>query len=204
MSGERRVRDDRRSKRTRRLVTSAMTELLVEMPYDQITIAAILERADIGRATFYAHFRDKLDVVDAVAAEMFEGVATPRALPGSSSLPALELFRHAAERAASLRAMLDTPSGEVFWRESQKAWSAAIERSLGPQRGRPGGAATPAIAAQFVTGGFAAVLRWWLRGGMPYTPEQMALMTQALLPATFPLPTPAPNATRSKPAGEPA
>ena len=159
-----------------------MAALLVEMPYDQITIKAILDRADIGRATFYSHFRDKLDVVDAVATEMFGGLAVPSTLPGESPLPALELFRHGAERATSLRAMLDTPGGEVFWRESLRAWSAAIERSFAQQRGRPAGSIPPAVAAQFVTGGFAAVLRWWLREGMPYTPEQMATMTQVLLP----------------------
>jgi AcrR family transcriptional regulator len=182
MGEDRRQRDDRRSRRTRRLVTAAMSELLVEMAYDQITIQAILDRADIGRATFYNHFRDKLDVVDAVAAEMLQGVAIPSVPPGSSALPIADLFRHAAERATSLRAMLDTPSGEVFWRESQKAWSAAIERSYASPRGRPGGTVPAPLAAEFVTGGFTAILRWWLREGMPYTPDQMAVMAQALLP----------------------
>ena len=180
MDTERGSATDRRSRRTRRLVTAAMTELLVETPYDRITVQAILDRADIGRATFYHHFRDKLDVVDAVAADMFEGIPASRS--GAGDLPLVELFRHAAERHTSLRAMLDAPGAEVFWRESHEALSGVIERLRGGSSGEQRPAASPAVAAQFVAGGLISVLRWWLRAGMPYPPEQMAALIEALTP----------------------
>jgi AcrR family transcriptional regulator len=178
-------KDDRRSRRTRRLVTAAMTELLLEKPWDDITVQAILDRADIGRATFYHHFRDKLDVVDAVAAEMFEGLhdADPLTTSGGS-LPVRGLFRHAAERYRSLRAMLDTPGAEVFWTQSHAALCAAIESSLVAPAARRSRSAVPApIQAQFVAGALLGVLKWWLREGMPHPPEQMAAMFEALMPA---------------------
>ena len=122
---------DRRTRRTRRLVIEAMTQLLMELPFEKITVQAIIDRADIGRATFYQHFRDKLDVVDAVAADMFEGLHEAQPERGADGrLPVLGLFRHAQERATSLRAMLDTPGGSVFWSQSHKALAAAIEASL--------------------------------------------------------------------------
>jgi hypothetical protein len=46
-------KQDRRSQRTRRLVSSAMTELLREKRYDAITVQDLLDRAGIGRSTFY-------------------------------------------------------------------------------------------------------------------------------------------------------
>jgi len=49
-------KQDRRSQRTRRQVRSAMTDLLREKRYDAITVQDLLDRADIGRSTFYAHF----------------------------------------------------------------------------------------------------------------------------------------------------
>jgi len=175
---------DRRTRRTRRAVTDAMAQLLMEQPFERITVQAIIDRADIGRATFYQHFRDKLDVVDAVSAEMFEGLHD--AQPGDASdgrLPVLGLFRHAAERATSLRAMLDTPGGSVFWAQSQAALVAAIEGALSrPAPGALRPAVPPAVQAQFVAGALLGTLQWWLRAGMPYPPERMAAMFEALLP----------------------
>jgi AcrR family transcriptional regulator len=176
------MKDDRRSRRTRRLVTAAMAELLLERPFDEITVQAILDRADVGRSTFYQHFRDKLDVIDAVAAEMVEGATAGGAGGLPPSLPIAELFRHAAERYKSLRAMLDVPGNDVFWRESQAAWAAAIEASIAAGLGRQRAGVPPAVAAQFITGAAVAVLKWWLREGMPYPPEQIASMVESLVP----------------------
>lgn len=50
---------DRRVRRTRKLLHSAFLELVIEKGYDKITIQDILDRADVGRSTFYVHFRDK-------------------------------------------------------------------------------------------------------------------------------------------------
>jgi AcrR family transcriptional regulator len=164
-----------------------MTGLLLEKPYDDITVQAILDRADIGRATFYHHFRDKLDVVDAVAAEMFEGVHDADPLTASSGrLPVLGLFRHAAERYRSLRAMLDTPGGDVFWTQSQASLCAAIESSLATPARRARSTVPAPIQAQFVAGALLGVLKWWLREGMPHSPEQIAAMFETLSPLNAP------------------
>ncbi|GCE29740.1 hypothetical protein KDA_52240 [Dictyobacter alpinus] len=45
--------------RTQRLVSSAFAELIGEKPYEEILVQDILDRADIGRTTFYAHYFDK-------------------------------------------------------------------------------------------------------------------------------------------------
>lgn len=103
----------------------------------------------------------------------------------SGALPVLGLFRHAAERHRSLRAMLDTPGGEVFWTQSHATLCAAIESSLAAPAARRAPLAVPAtIQAQFVAGALLGVLTWWLREGMPYPPEQVAAMVESLLPLT--------------------
>jgi AcrR family transcriptional regulator len=56
-------KQDRRSQRTYHLVRTAMMALLLEKRYDAITVQDILDRADIGRSTFYTHFYDKEDVL---------------------------------------------------------------------------------------------------------------------------------------------
>src|SRR5215469_232412 len=63
---------DRRSQRTRRLVISAIMELIAEKSYDAITVQDLLDRANIGRSTFYSHYFDKEDVLTALAEQMLE------------------------------------------------------------------------------------------------------------------------------------
>src|SRR5262245_57855262 len=56
-------RVDRRVRRTRRLLREALLSLTLEKGYDQVTVQEVLDRADVGRATFYAHFTDKDDLL---------------------------------------------------------------------------------------------------------------------------------------------
>src|SRR5215471_4694864 len=56
------TKTDRRSERTRKLLQNALIDLIAERGYAAITIQAIVDRADVGRTTFYLHFRDKDDL----------------------------------------------------------------------------------------------------------------------------------------------
>src|SRR5258707_301232 len=53
---------DRRVRRTRRALREALVALIVERGYEKVTVQDVLDRADIGRSTFYAHYRDKDDL----------------------------------------------------------------------------------------------------------------------------------------------
>lgn len=54
---------DRRVRRTRHAMHRALIELMMERPYDRITVSDVIARADVGRSTFYAHYRDKDDLL---------------------------------------------------------------------------------------------------------------------------------------------
>ncbi len=51
--------EDRRVQRTRQLLEQALLALLEEQDYESITVQQITDRANLGRATFYLHYRDK-------------------------------------------------------------------------------------------------------------------------------------------------
>ena len=51
-------KQDRRSQRTRHLLSAALVQLIREKDYNAITVSDIIERANIGRSTFYSHYRD--------------------------------------------------------------------------------------------------------------------------------------------------
>src|SRR5438132_8621083 len=53
---------DRRTSRTRHSLSSALVKLVEEKRFDDITVQDVIDRADVGRSTFYSHFRDKEDL----------------------------------------------------------------------------------------------------------------------------------------------
>src|SRR5258706_16136663 len=57
------VKNDRRVDRTMAALRTALIELIQEKHYDSITVQDIIDRANVGRSTFYTHFRDKEDVL---------------------------------------------------------------------------------------------------------------------------------------------
>ena len=57
-------KEDPRVKRTRNLILAAFDELLPEKGFRSLTVQDITDKAEINRATFYAHFNDKYDLLD--------------------------------------------------------------------------------------------------------------------------------------------
>src|SRR3954466_12612335 len=56
-------KEDRRIQRTRQLLLQALFSLIQEKGFDAVTVQDIIDRADIGRSTFYVHFVDKEDLL---------------------------------------------------------------------------------------------------------------------------------------------
>ncbi|MFF0542171.1 TetR/AcrR family transcriptional regulator [Nocardia thailandica] len=60
---------DRRVRRTRGLLHRALIELMMERGYERVTVADVIDRADVGRSTFYSHYRDKDDLLQVSTTE---------------------------------------------------------------------------------------------------------------------------------------
>jgi AcrR family transcriptional regulator len=179
----RKDKQDRRSQRTRRLISSAMAELMSEKSYDAITVQDLLDRADIGRSTFYSHYFDKEDVLASVAEEMLEMLSQQLSQrnAGQGIIPSLELFQHAYQNHQYFRAMLRGQAREVLWDAAQTSLSKTIEQTLATTFAQKPSPSVPLpVMSQYLAGAFLNLLKCWLTAEMPYSPEQMDEMFQQL------------------------
>ncbi|HSJ87655.1 MAG TPA: TetR/AcrR family transcriptional regulator [Anaerolineales bacterium] len=163
---------DRRSQRTRHLLSTALVSLIREKGYDSITVSDIIQRANVGRSTFYAHYRDKDDLFVGEMDRVIE-VLGQRAPDEEETLffPSLGLFRHVGEEYELYKALIWTPGIDLLIKHMQKLLSQRIKLRL-EQSGQSYDMPLP-ILANFIAGNFLTLLKWWLENKRVYSPEQM-------------------------------
>lgn len=172
-------KQDRRSQRTRHLLSEALVELIREKDYNTITVSDIIDRANVGRSTFYAHYQDKDDLFVGELDRVIEVLS--RRIPKqeeSPFFPSLGLFRHVGEEYELYKALLWSSGIDLLIKHLQKSLSQRIEQGL-KESGKEFDVASP-ILANFVAGSFLTLLRWWLDNKMIYSPEQMDEIFQKL------------------------
>lgn len=175
-------KQDRRSQRTIRLINAAMIDLLSEKRYTDITVQDILDRADVGRSTFYTHYYDKEDVFEGVAEQMLASFNQQlQQAEAGQLLPALELFRHVQEGQRLFQNLLGGQGEEMIWKAVQTILSRSIEQSLVSMLvGKRPPSVPLAVMAQYLAGAFLNLLKWWIEAEMPYSPERMDEIFQQL------------------------
>ncbi len=173
---DREPRTDRRVHRTRQLLLNALTDLILEQDYEKITVQDIIDRADVGRATFYSHFRDKDDLLlsgaEALRAALDAFLA--QVGPGTGAWDySLALFRHIEARRQVFKALLRQRSGNVLLEHMQKTQMTALRKHLEkglPKNRRP---VPPDVVAQYLVSGFLGLLLWWLDNDIVCSAEQL-------------------------------
>ena len=90
---------DRRIQKTRDLLHRALAALIREKPYDSISVKEILDRADVGRSTFYTHYRDKDELLVSAIHDLLASVQsdnTPSSAKRSERMLgfSLPIFEH--------------------------------------------------------------------------------------------------------------
>jgi AcrR family transcriptional regulator len=183
------TRHERRRLQTRKLLIQTTLQLVLEKGYDSISIQDITDRADLGRGTFYIHFKDKEEVVWTAFRELFQELEQEahkhldRNLPQVEYFGLLNIFRHAdknrdlylvmfgGQGSAILTARVQDFLADVFVYDIRNAPPPPEVNFNLPEE----------IEAQLLTGVISRLLYWWLETPNDYTAEQMAAMTYMAL-----------------------
>jgi AcrR family transcriptional regulator len=180
---------DRRVERTTRALGAALVALMLEQPFDRITVQDILDRAGVGRSTFYAHFRNKHDVLF-TDYERVLGVmerALDHDFAGEQRVaPVKELFSHVREAHQLVDALRASGQLERMWDEGVAHFARMIERRIVLTSADANGDAMPrALASRVLAGALIEMLKWWLDRDPGFSPEQMDRMFHDLVRNTL-------------------
>lgn len=173
---------DRRQRKTRDGIFKAFVQLLSKKHYNQITVGEIIEKADIGRATFYAHFETKDFLLKALCEELFCHVFDCIGKRNeehkhifSCDAPDsvfLHLLRHLKNNDNNILKLLSCQNNELFlgyFKESLKGLMESQALQWKTQNNIP-----DAFWVHYVCNTFVETVRWWISNEMKETPEQIA------------------------------
>jgi AcrR family transcriptional regulator len=173
---------DRRVRRTQNLLAKALIALTLEKGYEAVTIRDITQRADIGYATFFRHYRDKdellEDVLDVVLAELVDVVIQPPAPEADPATIGTLIFRYVQEHSEVCRVLLDSRGSTALVQRMIEAGSLRVLQDNVPL---PESVVPPEVAANHLVASSVALISWWLEREMPYPPERMGVIYAELI-----------------------
>jgi AcrR family transcriptional regulator len=168
-----RTKKDRRVERTQQLVREAMLALIREKGFEALTVQEIIDRANVGRATFYAHFDNKDDLLvsgfedlrASLKARQREGWSSGRTVEQRALAFSQHFFEHTQEYRDVFRTMVGKRSGALVERMLHKLVVDLVREDVREALPRTDNAGVPPEAlVQFIAGALFGVLTWWLDG----------------------------------------
>jgi AcrR family transcriptional regulator len=184
---------DRRVQRTQQLLQTALISLIQEKGFEALSVQDIIDRANVGRATFYAHFDNKEDLLVSrldglrTSLQARQRLALSQASHTDDRVFAYsrEMFVHVNEHRAVFRSMVGKRSGAVIQQLFHKMLVDLVREDIKAMLPRSAGNATPIEAVvQLVAGGLFGLVLWWVDGRMQLSIEEVdALFRRLALPA---------------------
>lgn len=171
---------DRRQKKTREAIFKALSALLEKKKYNHITVQDIIDQADIGRTTFYAHFDTKDALLEAMCTDIFthvfsEELSCEKTHDFSGNHSGLKarlthILYHLQDSRTDITGILSCESGELFMDYFKKYLSEMFQKYPGILHSE----APVPFQLHYLSGSFAETVRWWISEKMEHTPEEVA------------------------------
>jgi AcrR family transcriptional regulator len=178
---------DRRVKKTLQLLQNALIELIPEKGYDAVTIQEILDRADVGRSTFYAHFENKDEVFEQRNRQLIDRQAIEGRMKSEDqttpNLP-FKLLLFIEDNRYFFKALLgkqgkgllNQPVYDYLFTQAHQHITLLIP-------GAESDARKLDIIVHYYVNAFVGVLIWWLEQDLPISSQELGdLLKQLTLP----------------------
>jgi AcrR family transcriptional regulator len=177
---------DARVRRTRNALGDALIALIQEKPFADVTVQEVLDRAGIGRSTFYAHFHDKDDLFLSDLEDFFEMMSTlllRRHEVSNRIAPVREFFAHVGENRHLHSALLASGKLRDFQEMAQEYFARAIDLRLAElPSSRTLATAQRTAMAQAYAGALLSLMSWWIHHGCTPSPEEMDSLFHQMAP----------------------
>ena len=173
---------DRRQQKTRAAIFGAFERLLAQQPYSKITVQEIIDGANVGRSTFYAHFETKDALLRDLCTELFDHVFKDRPgmthafslSQGDSHTVVAHILYHLRDEGPTLTRLLTGESSDVFITFFTDYLSEVLYTSLVNHLPRRNSRVPEDFLQNHITGSFVNMVQWWIEGDMQESPEELA------------------------------
>lgn len=182
---------DRRQKKTRSAIFAAFSALLSKKPYSKITVQEIIDAADVGRTTFYAHFETKDDLLKALCEELFGHIISSAMdcththglyFPGNAPESVFcHLLQHLQENDNNILELLSCESSEIFLRYFKDSLNILIKNQFVNQNRRNNPQIPEDFLINHISGSFVEMILWWTKGRMKQSPEELDRYFRAVI-----------------------
>ncbi len=169
---------DRRIRRTRRLLAEALISLALETDYDEISVKSVTQRADIGYATFYRHFKSKDELLMYLYRSALFDLKTKLAAVDSLRAEAEVVFEHARASRRIYRLYYRLPESNSVRQYIQAEFRDMLLERYEP---REGANIPPEVALNHIELSASALIDWFLDNLDSYTPQEVTAMYTDLI-----------------------
>lgn len=180
---------DRRTRKTQLCIREALFNLMSEKAYSKITIQDIIDRANVGRSTFYFHYETKDDLLRECVEDILQGYFEnygDSIIEQKRIIPIAELLEHIRENSRVMKGILHSESGEFFLQQVQEFWGNKvlnyIEDNQNPNKV---GEVPKDVVAMHVASTMIWMLRWWFDGKTKYTAWELDGYFQKLIKSSL-------------------
>ncbi len=178
-------KSDRRIQRTQDALRRALVELILEKGYPKITVQNIIDRANVGRSTFYAHFLDKEDLLvngfRAWAADLSQNVeGSAHGAVDNHLIHSQSFFMHADQHRDLYRAMIDSGGGSLILKVGQEHIKQQVEAHVQEMMGVQELPIPMSFVTHYLAGALSSLIAWWIENDVPFDAAQMDAMFRAM------------------------
>ncbi|HEY8880481.1 MAG TPA: TetR/AcrR family transcriptional regulator [Roseateles sp.] len=174
------AKTDRRAQRSRDAILEALFALMLERGYERLTIQNLIDRAGVGRATFYAHFQSKDELLAASIARLRGWLEQAGRARGDEPLGfTLPFFQHLASHRRIYEMTVARESEASVERHVKQMLTDLVRQDL-RRRHAPITGARLDLATHYVVGALWSSFIWWMESTQPLPPEDLNAQFQRL------------------------